>query len=88
MADTFGTYDSAFYMSGSVVILAAAVPFILFLIKRNESGFGGEKGQERRQEHPKRLTMNNMVHNGDSSCHDNMATITSLDGGSNVVQTE
>ena len=87
MADTFGTYDSAFYMSGSVVMLAAVIPFILLLIKRNESGFGGEKGQEGRQEHPKRLTMNNKVHDGDSSCHDNMAANSSLDGGSNVAQT-
>ena len=81
MADTFGTYDSAFYMSGSVVMLAAAIPFILLLIKRNENGFGGEKGQEHRQELPKRLTIN-----GDLSCHDNMAANFSLDGGSKVIQ--
>ena len=87
MADRFGTYESAFYMSGSVVMLAAAIPFVLLFIRRKESDFGGEKGQESRHKHPKRLIVNNNVCDSYSTNNDNMAANVSLDGSSNVVQT-
>lgn len=34
MADRMGSYHGAFYLAGSTVILGAAIPFILFFVKR------------------------------------------------------
>ena len=34
MADRMGSYHGAFYLAGCTVILGAAIPFILFFVKR------------------------------------------------------
>jgi len=46
MADKFGSYNAAFYMSGSVVMLAAVIPFVLLFTKRGEMVHEDEKTQE------------------------------------------
>ena len=35
LADTLGSYEPAFYMSGAILIVGAAIPFLLLFI-RNE----------------------------------------------------
>lgn len=63
IADQSGSYDSAFYMSGSVVILAALVPFSLLFTKRKENGCENEKRQEV-FEQSKRLPMESSSNDG------------------------
>lgn len=38
MADSFGSYTYAFYMSGAVVIAGACIPFLLFFTRTKEPG--------------------------------------------------
>ena len=46
MAEKFGSYNPAFYMSGSVVMLAAVIPFVLLFTKKGEIAHEDEKTQE------------------------------------------
>ena len=38
MADSFGSYTYAFYMSGAVVIAGSCIPFLLLFTKTKEPG--------------------------------------------------
>ena len=60
MADRLGSYDGAFYMAGSVVIIGAAIPFILHITKKRETS--------------RRLEVKSDSKDGDIPCFEIMAT--------------
>lgn len=74
MADKFGSYDVAFYVCGSVVIMGAAIPSMLLFVKRREAFHEDEKGQELCHKPSKRLIMKSSSQDGDLLSCDNMAT--------------
>ena len=73
MADKFGSYNAAFYMSGSVVMLAAVIPFILFFTKREGNVHEDEKGQELHHKPSKGLIIETNSQSDNVLCCDNMA---------------
>ena len=67
MADRMGSYHGAFYLAGCTVILGAAIPFILFFVKRPIS-HRKDEGQ----------IVNQNIQGREFPCHDNLAYVGEL----------
>ena len=68
MADRMGSYHGAFYLAGSTVILGAAIPFILFFVKRPIA----------HHEDSRQIVTHN-IQESDLACHDNLSFVGELD---------
>lgn len=67
MADRMGSYHGAFYLAGSTVILGAAIPFILFFVKRPIA----------HQEDKRQIIKHNIQESG-FPCHENLSFVGEL----------
>jgi len=75
MADRMGSYHGAFYLAGSTVILGAAIPFILFFVKR-PIAHHEYKGHIQKHD----------IQGSDFPCHENVAYVGEL-GASHETET-